>query len=130
MDSFRSRLLLHTRRARVPLALVAAVAVGLWSQPAAARRYTLPELIAKVNASYPGVQAAREGVESADAQLSQATRLWWPTGQLTFGLTGSPEVRCIDPITGRPWTDGGSQLRATQNCVRTDVVDLRSGEQV
>ena len=47
-----------------------------------------------------GVQAAREGVESADAQLSQANRLWWPTGQLTFGITGSPEVRCIDPVTG------------------------------
>ncbi|MGZ3426924.1 MAG: TolC family protein, partial [Polyangia bacterium] len=117
-------------RARLPLALAAAVAVFALPRPAAARQYTLAELIARVNASYPGVQAAREGVASADAQLSQATRLWWPTGQLTFGFTGSPEVRCIDPITGKPWTDGGNQARATANCVRTDVVDLRSGEQV
>jgi outer membrane protein TolC len=130
MDSFLSRPLLLNMRARVPLALVAAVAVLALPRPAAARRYTLPELIARVNASYPGVQAAREGVESADAQLSQAARLWWPTGQLTFGLTGSPEVRCIDPVTGKPWTQGGDQARALANCVRTDVVDLRSGEQV
>jgi outer membrane protein TolC len=107
--------------------------VALLPRPAAARRYTLPELIAKVNASYPGVLAAREGVESADAQLSQAWRLWWPTGQLTFGLTGSPEMRCVDPLTGQAWTvpgSGGSQQRALQNCTRTDVVDLRSGDQV
>ena len=117
-------------RARLPLAIVAAVAVLALPGPAAARRYTLPELIARVNASYPGVQAAREGVESADAQLSQATRLWWPTGQLTFGITGSPEVRCIDENTGKPWTQGGNQAYALAHCQRTDVVDLRSGEQV
>jgi len=118
------------RDLRVPLALVVTTAVVLLPRPAAARRYTLPELIAKVNATYPGVLAAREGVESADAQLSQAWRLWWPSGQLTFGLTGSPEMRCVDPVTGKAWTDGGSQARATQNCIRTDVVDLRSGDQV
>lgn len=135
MASVLSRPLLPIKRPRVPLARVAAVALALavvvLPRPAAARRYTLPELIAKVNASYPGVQAAREGVASADAQLSQATRLWWPTGQLTFGVTGSPEVRCIDPVTGQPWTSpGGDQARALSNCVQTGVVDLRSGEQV
>jgi outer membrane protein TolC len=117
-------------RARVPLAIAALAIVFALPRPAAARRYTLPELIAKVNATYPGVLAAREGVESADAQLSQAWRLWWPTGQLIFGLTGSPEMRCVDPITGKPWTQGGSQQRALQNCLSTDVVDLRSGDEV
>jgi outer membrane protein TolC len=101
--------------------------------PAAARQYTLPELIAKVNATYSGVQAARSGVDSAEAQLSQAARLAWPTGQLTFGITGSPEIRCVDPVTGQAWNvknTGGDQARAVANCVRTDVVDLRSGDQV
>ena len=111
-------------------AVVAAALLALSARPAAARRYTLPELIARVNASYHGVQAAREGVEAADAQLSQAARLWWPTGQLTFGFTGSPQVRCDDPVTGKAWTQGGDQQRALSNCIRTDVVDLRSGEQV
>ena len=135
MASVLSRPLLPIKRPRVPLARAAAVALALATivapRSAAARRYTLPELIAKVNASYPGVQAAREGVASADAQLSQATRLWWPTGQLTFGLTGSPEVRCLDPVTHQPWTSpGGDQQRALSNCVQTGVVDLRSGDQV
>ncbi|HEX6837770.1 MAG TPA: TolC family protein [Polyangia bacterium] len=123
------------KRPRVPLARAVAVALALTAvvlpRSAAARRYTLPELIAKVNAAYPGVQAAREGVEGAQAQLSQATRLWWPTGQLTFGITGSPEVRCLDPVTHQPWTSpGGNQQRALSDCVQTGVVDLRSGDQV
>jgi outer membrane protein len=130
MASFQSRLLRHIRGPSVPLAVFVAAAISLFPRPAAARRYTLPELIAKVNAQYPGVQAAREGVDSANAQLSQANRLWWPTGQLTFGFTGSPEVRCVDPVTGVAWTTSGSQARAQANCVRTDVVDLRSGDQV
>ncbi len=112
------------------MVLVAAAVLALLPRTAAARRYTLPELIAKVNAQYPGVEAARAGVDSADAQLSQATRAWWPTGQLTFGITGSPEVRCIDPLTGKPWTQGGNQQYALTHCQATDVVDLRSGEQV
>ncbi len=134
MASVLSRPLLPAKRPRVPFARLAAVAaiavVAALPRPAAARRYTLPELIAKVNATYPGVIAARQGVASADAQLSQAWRLWWPTGQLTFGLTGSPEVRCVDPVTGQAWTKGGDQGRALANCWRTDVVDLRSGDQV
>ena len=130
MDSSLSRPLRHIHRARVPLALVTLAVVALVPRPCAARRYTLGELIATVNAYYPGVQAAREGVDAADAQLSQAARLWWPTGQLTFGFTGSPQVRCIDPGTGKPWTQGGNQARALSNCLSTDVVDLRSGEQV
>ncbi|HXU71600.1 MAG TPA: TolC family protein [Polyangia bacterium] len=131
MDSFLSRLLRPRLRRRVPFAIFAVAAVCGWARPAAARRYTLPELIAKVNQSYAGVQAAREGIKSAEAQLSQATRQWWPTGQLTFALTGSPDVRCNDPVTGMPWTSpGGNQQRALHDCTSTDVVDLRSGEQV
>jgi outer membrane protein, multidrug efflux system len=120
------------------LACALALVVAALPRPAAARRYTLPEAIARVNQIYPGVLAARDGVASADAQLSQANRQWWPTGQLTFGLTGSPEMRCIDPMTGQAWnaTDPktgmitGNQFRAEQQCLTTDTVDLRSGEQV
>src|SRR4051794_39707960 len=104
MASILSRLALHIMRARVPLACVTLFVVAALPRDAAARRYTLPELVAKVNAGYSGVQAAREGVEAANAQLSQATRLWWPQGQLQFAITGSPEIRCqnevTDPVTG------------------------------
>jgi outer membrane protein TolC len=133
MASFLSRLLRPNHGARFPLALaVTLIALGV-PRAAEARRYTLAELIERVNAIYPGVQAAREGVASADAQLSQATRLWWPTGQFTFGLTGSPEVRCVDPVTGKAWNDPtvpGDRGRALDGCLHTTVSDLRDGEQV
>jgi outer membrane protein TolC len=76
----------------------------LLATPARARavRYTLEQLLAKVQSDYPGVLAAREGVGGADAQIHQANRLWMPTGDLTFGITGSPSVQChvTDPLTG------------------------------
>jgi len=116
-------------RAHVPLVLAALlVGVGL-PRPAAARRYTLPELIAKVNAEYPGVRAAREGVGAADAQMSQANRLWWPTGQLTFGLTGSPNVRCFRTIYNAVGQPTG-EIADTHDCTHTNVVDLRSNDQI
>src|SRR5437667_5555570 len=130
MASILSRLALPIMRAHVPLACVTlfAVVAGL-PRDAAARRYTLPELIAKVNASYSGVQAAREGVEAADAQLSQATRLWWPTGQMTFSITGSPAIQWSRPTykvdsTGNVVESG--TVRDPSNRVATDVGGLRS----
>jgi outer membrane protein TolC len=129
MASLQSRPLLHTRGPQVPLAVIVAALVALAPQPAAARRYTLPELVAKVNAAYSGVQAARENVEAADAQMSQANRLWWPTGQLTFALTGSPEVRCFRTLYNSMNQPIG-ETPDTHDCTHTNVVDLRSGEQV
>ena len=89
-----------------------------------------PELIAKVNASYPGVQAAREGVEPADAQLSQANRLWWPTGHADLRHHGIARGALRRSGDRRPWPD--AKLRQTSSArrptaSRTDVVDLRSG---
>jgi outer membrane protein TolC len=94
--------------------------------PARAARYTLEQLLAKVRTDYPGVQAARESVNSADAQVSQANRLWWPMGDVTFGITGSPIVRCTD-VNG---VQNPSQAAREANCFRTNVVDFRSGEEV
>jgi outer membrane protein TolC len=96
------------------------------THPAAARRYTLPELINRVSASYAGVQAAREGVAAAQAQLGQATGLMWPQGTLTFGLTGTPEVRCTGPgdaLGNLPMPNANQLVRET-NCVNTTSVDF------
>ena len=129
MDSSLSRSLRLVRGARVPLACALVVAALVSPRPARARRYTLPQLIERVNASYPGVQAAREGVDAADAQLSQANRLWWPTGAVTFGITGSPDVRCFRSSYDAAGNFAG-QVHDTRDCTHTDVVDLRNGEQV
>jgi outer membrane protein TolC len=106
--------------------MVAPIALGV-ARPAEARRYTLPELINRVSASYAGVQAAREGVASSQAQLGQATGLMWPQGTLNFGLTGTPEVRCIgapNPVTGELPPVGANQLLREQNCINTTSVDF------
>lgn len=122
MDSVLSHPLRPKRGARVPLTWVLLIGVAGLPRAAAARRYTLPELLVRVDSAYAGVQAAREGVGSADAQLSQANRLWWPTGQLTFGLTGSPIVRCADAAG---FSDPNQAVRQA-NCITTNVIDLRS----
>jgi outer membrane protein TolC len=97
--------------------------VALAIAPAAhARTYTLAQLIDKVSASYAGVQAAREGVTSAEAQLAQANGLMWPQGQLNFGITGTPNVQCanasgaVDPKL--------TQQQREQSCVSTTSVDF------
>src|SRR5262249_34505824 len=98
MHSSRVRPLLMTLRARLPLAILTIALVSGVSSPASARKYTLQELIDRVSRSYAGVQAARENVSSAQAQLAQANGLLWPQGQLTFGITGTPNVKCFGPI--------------------------------
>jgi outer membrane protein len=121
MSSQQSRLLRPRRRTRVLFAPGALILVSalLYPRPAAARRYTLPELIARVNAHYPGVEAARAGVEVANAQLSQANRLWFPSGQLTFAITGSPDIQCRGP-NGSSFV-GETQQEREQNCVSTSA---------
>ncbi len=87
-----------------------------------ANHYTLEQLIARVSVDYPGVIAARESLASSEAQLSQANRLWWPTGNITFGITGSPEVRCAD-VNGN--INPNQNVREA-NCIQTNAVDFRS----
>jgi outer membrane protein TolC len=107
------------------------VLATLVAAPAQARRYTLTELLEKVGRDYSGVVAAREGQAASEAQLAQANRLWWPSGEITFGITGSPDVKCIGPATldgsGNvqiPAVDANQALRQ-QNCVATSATDLR-----
>src|SRR5687767_108151 len=90
--------------------------------PAAARRYTLPELLEHVSRVYPGVVAAREGQAAAQAQLEQAGRLWAPQGEITFGLTGSPDVKCADATGFSNTTDKAARQA---NCITTTATDLR-----
>jgi outer membrane protein TolC len=87
-----------------------------------ARRYTLAELVDRVSATYSGVRAAREGVTSAKQQLMQANGLWYPQGQLTFGITGTPKVQCAD---GAGVVNPNlTQAQREQNCISTTSVDF------
>jgi outer membrane protein TolC len=91
-----------------------------------ARRYTLSELLAKVAHDYVGVTAAREGEAVSQAQIHEANRLWAPTGMVTFGITGSPDIKCVgaaNPDGSLPSVDS-NQARREQNCINTSSVDL------
>ena len=114
MEKFVSRMLGIT-------ALVCTLVVG---HPAAARTYRLADLLEKVGREYAGVQAAQEGQHMAEAQLSQANRLWAPTGEVTFGITGSPDIKCTDGnASGIVSPD---QRYRERNCIATTATDLRS----
>ncbi len=97
--------------------MAAAVALALSPTEAQAGHYNLSQLLERVRNEYAGVEAAREAKNVAEAQLSQANRLWFPTGDLTFGLTGTPKVQCLD----------ANRSPNVNDCVRTDVVDLSHG---
>jgi outer membrane protein TolC len=99
-----------------------ALALVFVSSSAQAKRYTLDELIAKLGRDYPGVVAAREDLGSAEAQSAQAKSLFWPTGEITFGVTGSPSVQCADQ-SGR--IDPDVNLRQ-HNCITTNTVNLEN----
>src|SRR4051812_34779943 len=74
--------------------LVGAVLLCALGSPAMAKEYTLPQLIAKVRAEYPGVLAARQNVAVARAQQAQAERAWAPTGTLDATIFGAGSNRC------------------------------------
>jgi multidrug efflux system outer membrane protein len=93
--------------------------VLLWPAVSGANKYTLEQLLARVKSDYPGVTAARVNMEVADAQLSQARRLWWPQGQLTFGFTLVPPVHCTTGnLTPQGLSPGASAL---DNCINTNT---------
>jgi outer membrane protein TolC len=109
------------RAIRLPLVLaLGLLAVELTPRVAFARRYTLVELLARVNADYPGVRAARAGLEVAAAQQSMASRLRWPTGSADFWITGSPETHCQDLNVVAVDPKSGAQTTTTLNCANTD----------
>ncbi len=66
--------------------------------------------------------AADEQVTIADTQVSEAYRLWAPTGGINAAFTGSPKVRCADAL-GYSSPD---QTVRENNCVTTTGVDLQN----
>lgn len=100
------------------------IALGLLAgaEPAKAARYTLDALLAKVKSEYPGVRAAEESLNAAKAQLGQAQRLWVPSGDVNFWITGAPKVQCQGPGPG--FASSPDKITRETNCVTTNVTDL------
>jgi multidrug efflux system outer membrane protein len=95
---------------------VAAIALA-WPVPAAARVYSLSELIELAKHSNPGLAASAQQTVGIEAQLSEARRSWLPSGELTSLLAPSPELRCFPDVQNCTRTvSGNSQIRdATLN---------------
>lgn len=77
-----------------------------------AKKYTLEELLHKVNTDYPGVLAARHQLRSSQTLVTQAKMNWMPQGDFSFFFTGNYDS-CRDSngaITGDCTADMRSVL--------------------
>jgi outer membrane protein TolC len=92
-----------------------------------ASRWTLEQLVQKLKKDAPNVVSARLALESAKDGLRAAQYSWLPTGDLTAGFSGSPEVRCQPLGTTDPnaWRSIPQSVREA-NCFNTNVVSLSS----
>lgn len=115
-------------RLRVILAaLFAASAPSL-----AAPRRTLPELIELAHARARQMAVAQGDLAVREAQKSEAVRLWAPSGDLTYLLTGAPSINCQAPLSDDLLSDAqvsASGLTRTQLRQRdcTSTVDPNNG---
>jgi outer membrane protein TolC len=89
------------------------------NRPALAERYSLPQLLAKVRAAYPGILAARQRVAAARAEEAQAARAWAPTGSLDASIFGAGSNTC-SPATGEPSHDKAERER---NCYHFSLLN-------
>lgn len=80
------------RNALAALLLVAAPAAT------ASPKRTLPELIELAHARARSIAVAKGELEVREAQKSEALRLWAPSGDFTYLLTGAPDINCQAPL--------------------------------
>lgn len=92
----------------LPVISILLFSVGLLAlaRPAAARSYTLAELLELTRKSNPGLAAGARQTAQIEAQLSEARRSWMPTGELLSMVAPVPEVRCYPD---------------RENCTRTNI---------
>ena len=84
------------------------VLLALAPAPAAAKKYTLPELIELSHAN-PALQAGAAATAAAQSQVTEAWLNWLPTGNILSLLAPSPQQECFDSMGDRN----------TQDCLRT-----------
>jgi multidrug efflux system outer membrane protein len=101
-------------------AAVVVMAVTLaWPQAAAAKAFTLPELLEMARKSNPGLAAGAQQTAGIEAQLSEARWSKMPSGELLSLLAPAPEILCQPDINQDP-KSFSKQFRE-ENCVRTNI---------
>ncbi len=71
------------------------VLLALMTSPAAAKKYTLPELI-ELSHSNPALQAGAAATAAAQSQVTEAWLNWLPTGNILSLLAPSPQQACFN----------------------------------
>ncbi|MEO7667885.1 MAG: TolC family protein, partial [Polyangia bacterium] len=109
------------RKAAMQLAVVAG---GVFPavQPAAAKTYTLPQLVEMARRENPGVQAGGAATAAMESQLTEAKRNWFPSGELTSFVAPVPRIQCRGP---NQQPAPGVTDQAT-DCVSTDADPLHN----
>ncbi len=82
---------------------------------AAARPYTLEELIEMARRGNPGIAAGGAAAQAMESQVSEARRNWFPSGDLLSFVAPVPEIHCAGPDR----TDIAGTDAREQNCVTT-----------
>lgn len=93
--------------------LASGLAASLAAPVAAAKELTLPQLLEAARRGNPGILAGAAATDAMQAQLLEAHRSAWPSGELTSFVTAVPEIRCVDlencvatksdPVHKSPW---------------------------
>jgi outer membrane protein len=91
---------------------------------AVARSYKLDEILDLARKGNPGLAAGEQATAGIEAQLLEARRSYYPTGELNSLLSQAPRITC----TGEQGaTDAkGQPLPAEQNCVQTEALGTDS----
>src|SRR5450631_238573 len=90
-------------------------ALGI-SSAASAKGYKLDELLDLARKGNPGLAAGEKATAGIEAQLLEAKRSYYPTGELNSLLAQAPEIRCY---TGQTSIINGKPVQDERNCVNT-----------
>ena len=80
--------------------LVCSLASATATAAAGAKTFTLPELIEAARRANPVIMADAAAVDAMQAQVLEAERNWWPSGDLTSFVTAVPKIGCVNDAEG------------------------------
>jgi outer membrane protein len=91
---------------------------------ASARAYKLEEILDLARKGNPGLAAGEQATAGIEAQLLEARRNYYPTGELNSLLSQAPRISCTG-VQGAIGSDG-KPLNNEQSCVETQSIGTNS----
>ena len=92
---------------------------------AMAKPYKLDEILDLARKGNPGLAAGEQATAGIEAQLLEARRNYYPTGELNSLLAQAPRISCTGEYKA-VGTDGKTILSPEQNCVQTQSIGTNS----